>query len=329
MALLISFFFGFAPMLLFAWIIYLLDRFEKEPKILLGGVFLWGAVIAAGAALVINSSLAFSIFVLTNSEGAADLATGSLVAPIVEEIAKGLALVLVFAVARQEFDSILDGVIYASIVALGFAASENTLYIYRDGYQAGGYSGLLGMVFVRVVLVGWPHPFYPAFFGIGLAAARLSSIPVNRILAPTAGLMLAIFLHAAHNLLGRVLHGFTGFVAGTVYDWTGWFFMFLFILWAIHREQQWLVHHLSEEVSLGAITRRQYQTACSAWRQGLARLGALFSGHYRPTSRFYQVCAEIAHKKHQYATLGEENGNSLIIQSLRAELMRLSSQAME
>lgn len=329
MGLMLSIFFGFAPMLLFAWMLYWLDRYEKEPAPLLGGVFVWGAVVAAAAALVINSSFAFGIYSLTRSEAAADLATGSLIAPIVEEIAKGIALVLVFVAIHREFDSILDGIIYAGIVALGFAASENTLYIYRDGYLAEGFAGLAAMVLIRVGLVGWQHPFYTAFFGIGLAAARLHPQVERRILGPAIGLVLAIVLHSVHNILARQLHGSGGFVIGTVYDWTGWFLMFLFLLWALRREQLWLIRHLNEEITLGSLTGRQYQTACSAWRQTGARFSALFQGRFRPTSRFYQVCAELAYKKEQLARLGDEDGNSRAIHDLRAELKRLSALAGE
>ena len=57
----LSIFFGFAPVLFFAWIVYWLDRYEKEPGILLGGVFVWGAVIAAGAAFMINTTLGLGV----------------------------------------------------------------------------------------------------------------------------------------------------------------------------------------------------------------------------------------------------------------------------
>ena len=89
MALLVSFFFGFAPMLLFAWILYWLDRYEKEPKLLIGGVFLWGVVVAAGGAFIINTLLGLGVYMFTNNPFATDFATGSIIAPIVEESLKG------------------------------------------------------------------------------------------------------------------------------------------------------------------------------------------------------------------------------------------------
>jgi hypothetical protein len=241
---------------------------------------------------------------------------------------KGLAVLVVFLAARHEFDSILDGIVYGGIVALGFAATENTLYIYRDGYLENGYTGLFSLAFIRVVLVGWQHPFYTAFIGIGLAVTRLTRNPAARLAALFIGLALAITLHSFHNLLANLFRSFGGFVMGTLIDWSGWIIMLLFILWASYREQQWIVSHLREEVSLGSLTPAQYRTACSAWSQSLARFGALFNGRFRATSRFYQLCAELAYKKQQLSTLGDEGGNAKIIEKLRGELARMSNQVL-
>jgi RsiW-degrading membrane proteinase PrsW (M82 family) len=96
MPILASLVFGFAPMLLFAFFIYWLDRYEKEPRFLLTSVFFWGVVIAAGGAFIINTLFGVGIFLLTESELTTDLAAGSLVAPLVEESLKGLAVLIVF-----------------------------------------------------------------------------------------------------------------------------------------------------------------------------------------------------------------------------------------
>jgi RsiW-degrading membrane proteinase PrsW (M82 family) len=69
--LIASFAFGFIPMFLFAIFVYWLDRYEKEPKFLLVGVFTWGAVIAAGMAFLLNTMLGMGVFMVTASETAA------------------------------------------------------------------------------------------------------------------------------------------------------------------------------------------------------------------------------------------------------------------
>ena len=114
----------------------------------------------------------------------------------------------------------------------------------------------------------------------------------------------------------------------TLFDWSGWSIMLIFILWALYREQKWIATHLREEVSLGTISAAQYLIACSGARQLLARLNALFSGRYQTTHRFYLLTAELAYKKQQYATLGDEGGNTQIITKLRSDLSQLSAQAL-
>ena len=327
MGFFVSLFFGFVPMLVFAWFVYWLDRYEKEPKILLGGVFIWGAVVAAGVAFVVNTTLGLGVYYVTGSEAITEFATGSLVAPPVEETLKGIAVLLVFLIFRREFDSILDGIVYAGIVALGFAATENTYYIYNYGYLEDGWMGLLFLVFVRVILVGWQHPFYTAFIGISLATARLNKNWGIKLMVPVIGLAVAIFAHSMHNTLATVLSGIGGLVIGLIFDWSGWLLMFLIILWAISRVQRRLRIHLREEVLFGVISPKQYNTACSAWAQAGARTTAFFSGNYTTTGRFYQTCAELAHKKYQRSNLGDERGNTQIIINLRAELARLAPQA--
>ena len=313
--------------LTYAWVVYWIDRYEKEPKVLLGAVFLWGALVAAGGAFVINTLLGVGVYFLTGSETATDLTTGSIIAPLVEESLKGLAVLAVFLVFRHEFDDWVDGLVYAGVVALGFAATENTYYIYHYGFAEQGMSGLWKMAGVRLVLVGWQHPFYTAFTGLGLAFARLSRSRLTQVFAPLLGWTLAVMTHSVHNTLATLLHGVGGLVFGSLVDWTGWAFMGLVILWAVRRERLWLREHLRAEVQAGLLSPAQYRTACSPWAQTAARWQALFRGNFRATARFYQTCAELAWKKAQLARRGATPANSPAhVERLRARLAALRPQ---
>ena len=327
MAFWATLFFGFVPMFFFAYILYWLDRYEKEPVPLLIGVFLWGMVVAAGGAYVLNTIFGVTVFSLTGSVSTSELATGVLSAPFVEESLKGMAVLLVFLIFRREFDSILDGIVYAGVAALGFAATENVLYIWR-GYDSSGWVGLIQLTIIRVILVGWQHPVYTAFTGIGLAVARMNRSWMIKTLAPLTGFAMAMFTHAFHNSMANIPYfgEMTCFV-GSFLDWFGVLFMFIVIVWATWTEQRNLIHHLREEVQLGLISPAQYRTACSAGAQSLARLTSLFEGHYRATSRFYQVCGELAHKKEQLLRVGDEGGNTALILHFRNELARLAPAA--
>ena len=322
MAFLVALFFAFIPTFFMATIVYWLDRYEKEPLVLLGATFFWGAIIAAGGAFVINTIFGIGIYAITGSGDVADQATASLVAPFVEEGLKGLAVLLVFIFFHNEFDSILDGIIYAAIAALGFAATENVLYIYGHGYvDGGGWSGLWQLVFIRDIVVAWQHPFFTAFTGIGLAVARLNRNMLIKIIAVPLGYATAVFAHAFHNSLGSLIGGFAGFALGSILDWFGWLVMGIFILFMIWRERKLLQDQLREEVMSGTISSAQYYRALSPLTMSTAFLTGGVAA-----SRFYRACGELAHKKDQLLKLGDEHGNTALVQSLRAELVTLAPQ---
>lgn len=322
----LAIFLSFVPAFLCAAVVYWIDHFEKEPRILLGAVFGWGAVVATLGAMASQLVLSGAVHLWTGSEDVADLAGATLFAPLTEESLKGAAVLLVFLVLRREFDSLLDGIVYAGIVALGFAATENVLYLY-GAFLEGGMEDLLSIAFLRVGLGAWDHPFYTAFIGIGLAAARLSRSAAVRWLAPPAGWGLAVFTHSLHNALatGSEQLPALGLLMFLI-DWSGWLAISVLIFWSLHREGRLLALHLADEVDR-CLTPQQYRTASSLGTQIGARFRALSSGRLGSTRRFYRLCGELAHKKHQLALLGDEGGNSRVIEGLRAELARLSGQA--
>ena len=314
---------GFLPMLLLAGIIYWLDRYEKEPIRLLVGVFGWGALVAVMGAILLQSWLDQSVLLLTGSKAIEEIASGSLFAPLTEELFKGGAVLLVFLFFPAEFDSILDGIVYAAIAGLGFAATEDTLY-YFSAFQQAGLGALASLVFVRLVLFGWQHAFFTAFTGIGLAMARMNLKPRLQLAAPLLGLGTAMLLHALHNTLLTLISGASGIVTTALVAWTGWLAMLGFMLYLISRERAWVAQYLRDEVALRTITEAQYRVACSLFGQSGARLRALPRGCFRQTARFYQLCGELSHKKRQLATLGDETGNQRSVETLRAELARIS-----
>jgi len=317
---------GVVPALIYAWFVYWLDRYEKEPLLLVGGVFLWGAIVAAGGAFILNTVFGIGIFLATGSEVASSVATGSVSAPLVEESLKGLAVLIVFFIFRSEFDSLLDGVVYAGVCALGFAATENSIYIYR-GFADGGVGGGIVLSFIRNIVVGWQHPFYTSFIGIGLAIARETRHTILKFVAPIAGWTLAVFTHALHNTTALFISSLGSLAAVALVEWTGWLFMLGIIVWFVYRERKFLVEYLKEEIELGTITDRQYKTATSAVSAFMARFSALTSGAFGPTHRFYQQLAELAHKKRQLHVLNEEKAEATI-DKLRAEIEGLSAKAL-
>lgn len=323
MGILMSIIAGVLPMAFYAWVLYYLDRYEKEPVKLLLGVFLWGGIIAAGAAFVINTITGTGIYFITQSEFATQLTISTLVAPVVEETLKGAAVLIVFLFFRSEFDSLLDGLIYAGITALGFAATENAWYIHQLGFLEYGWEGLLKMTFIRVVLVGWQHPFYTAFIGLGFAFSRRTKEPILRWISPLIGWTIAVVLHLLHNLFSGLFQSNAGLLFSTIWDWSGYLGLLLLIFLLIWREQRWMKGYLELEFKQEILTNEEYQIACSAWKQGLAFFRARLDGNYREVKDFYQACGDLMHKKRQLARHGDELGSALEVQRLRSELQTL------
>jgi RsiW-degrading membrane proteinase PrsW (M82 family) len=324
MGILFSITAGVLPMAFYAWILYILDRYEREPIRLLVGVFIWGAVIAAGASFVINTITSSGIYFLTGSDLAAQLTVSTLVAPLVEETLKGIAVLMVFLFFRSEFDSLLDGLIYSGITALGFAATENAWYIHQFGFLENSWHGLIDMTLVRVVLVGWQHPFYTSFIGLGFAFSRRAKEPLLRWIAPLAGWTLAVIFHLLHNLLAGLFHSNAGLILATIWDWSGYLGLLLLIIFLIKREQRWMKKYLASEYKQELLSTAQYQIACSAWKQTLALIRARFDGNYHNIRTFYQACGDLMHKKRQVARHSDELGAALEIQRLRSELQVLA-----
>jgi len=326
MGLIVSILAGFIPMLLYAWFLYFLDRYEKEPIKMLFGVFSWGAIIAAGTAYFINSITSMGVYLLTQSEYATQLTISTMVAPVVEETLKGAAVLFVYLLFKSEFDSPLDGVIFGGITALGFAATENAWYIHQLGFLENDWPGLLDLTIIRVFQVGWQHPFYTAFIGLGFAIAIRVKETIFKWLAPLAGWAIAVVLHFLHNLFSSILSTQAGMFFSTFWDWTGYLGLFLLILLLIKREQGWMKKYLSSEHELDLLTADQYKIACSAWRQSIEFFKARTRGDYKYIRNFYQSCGDLMHKKRQLIQHGDDLGKSLEIQRLRSELASLSKQ---
>jgi RsiW-degrading membrane proteinase PrsW (M82 family) len=119
----------------FLWV----DRWEPEPPRLLLAAFLWGAGVSVlGAAMVNDTATEFGDQVL--GTGGGDLVGAVISAPVIEEALKGAFLVGLLWLRRREFDGVVDGVVYAGLVATGFAFTENVLYFGR-AFAVGGLVG--------------------------------------------------------------------------------------------------------------------------------------------------------------------------------------------
>jgi RsiW-degrading membrane proteinase PrsW (M82 family) len=158
------------PALGVALLVGFLDRYEREPPLLLLAAFLWGAVIAIPPVLFIERALNGVLLAALGGDAAGALSRSIALASsagVTEETIKGAGLLLLLFVLRDEFDNVTDGVLYGALIGAGFAMVENFVY-----FATTPRDDLAILIFGRVVL-GWlGHSTFTALFGAGLGYAR-------------------------------------------------------------------------------------------------------------------------------------------------------------
>jgi RsiW-degrading membrane proteinase PrsW (M82 family) len=173
---------GLVPLVIVLPTLWWLDRVEPEPRSSRVHAILWGACVAGLVSGIVNTVVA-----LAAGEALATVVS----APLIEELTKGLGVY--WALRRREIDSVMDGIVYAGWVALGFAIIEDFTY-----FSIAEADAMLIQVFVlRALITPFAHPLFTSWIGlaIGLGVTRRQSIAVNAIW----GYGLAVVSHAAWN----------------------------------------------------------------------------------------------------------------------------------
>ena len=186
--------FAVCPILVFLWLVWWLDRYDREPVWLVVAVFLWGAIGGTGLSLFFSQGLLIPLAEVLDPERLADV-TVVLIAPLVEEPAK--ALVLVPLASSRMFDNTTDGFVYGTAAGLGFAMTENFLYFLSVG-MAGDWLAYAGTVVVRTLYSALMHACATSVVGAAIGFGKLRSWP-TRLAAVPAGLAVAMAIHALWN----------------------------------------------------------------------------------------------------------------------------------
>ncbi|MFN8493662.1 MAG: PrsW family intramembrane metalloprotease [Caldilineaceae bacterium] len=297
------------PTYLYVRFFYWADRYEREPRWLILAAFLWGAVPS-----VILSLLGEMLLSIPTQN--ATLIGDALSAPIVEEISKGFALLLIFWFMRSEFDGVLDGLTYGSMIGFGFAMTENFLY-FIGAYGQGGYRNLTLIFFLRTVLFGLNHAFYTGFSGIGLGLARESRSAFARIFWPLVGLSFAIAAHSLHNFGANIAErNGLGLVLSLSVAVLGFAFILGTILLSWQYERNFIRKELAEEIGV-TLTAQEYSLLTQHWRNPVRPAKSESA-----TMQRLQLCVELALRKHRLHRLGElaEPALPQEIAQIRAEL---------
>ncbi|APX34532.1 hypothetical protein BH708_00670 [Brachybacterium sp. P6-10-X1] len=208
-------FIALISLVVIALVMFLADRWDPQPFPLLIIAVFWGAAIAAFISFWINSFNSLLTWWITQSEAAVAFVGPVISAPLVEEITKGLGLLLLMVLARRYFNGPLDGLIYGALIGGGFAFTENILY-YTRGLEAMGGDGVLISFVMRGVLNIFGHAIYVSATGIivGFVARKWGTAMGFLVFIPA--LIPGMLLHALWNL-AATLGGGNGLVLVVMY----------------------------------------------------------------------------------------------------------------
>jgi protease PrsW len=237
----------------YAW----LDRYEPEPRRLLAAAFFWGALVATTAALVLQG-----LDQVVN--GSTEEWSAVVMAPLTEEAGKGLFVLLLLYTRRHTIDGVIDGLVYAGLVGIGFAFTENILYYagaYTGGpdFGPGGIESATALFVIRGIFSPFAHPLFTSAIGIAAGIAVTRRGPWLGFLLLPIGYVVAVLLHAAWNA-SAFLGGGEVFLLTYVFAMVPGFVALVGLaIWARAREGQMLARAMQDLAGRGYLLPHEVQ----------------------------------------------------------------------
>jgi RsiW-degrading membrane proteinase PrsW (M82 family) len=198
-----------APVFAIIIYVYFKDKYEKEPLHLLFKCFFWGVLSIIPALLLEILAGKLSIFTGTDFHSVALYAFVGV--GLSEEFSKFIFLRF-FAFKNKNFNEPFDGIIYAVMISMGFAATENILYVMEGGST---------VAWLRMFTAVPAHAAFAVLMGYYVGKARFSES--NRFLLLFNGLLIAVVFHGAYDLFlmlkdysGLVIFSFITLVTGII-----------------------------------------------------------------------------------------------------------------
>jgi RsiW-degrading membrane proteinase PrsW (M82 family) len=271
-----------------------LDRNKKEPWRLVLVAAAWGAIVATSM-VIWGESIWNTIAERTLVPGPGLDASTAFSAGLLEELAKGIAVLLLFLVMRNEFNDVVDGIVYGAAVGLGFNFMESiaymtNLYSIFSPEGAGGFAAGFQWYARQVLGLFFGHATYTALTGAGIGIARQLPGRRQKVIAIASGFLVAIAAHFSwdawlaffpieSSALGLVeIHLRTLIMTG---PFTA--AVIALLIFGIRYEGQALADHFRKEAAegAGAILPAEVAILASPWQRFVQRMHALSRGGVR------------------------------------------------
>lgn len=276
----------------------IIDRWEPEPKPLIVFAIAWGAVAAVGLTLLVDIGITLMVGLRS------DVFSAVIQAPIVEELAKGLGIFIIFLIGRRAFDGPIDGIVYGALVGGGFAFTENIQYFAISLIEGGGEQ-LTATFVMRGLLSPFAHAMFTALtgFAMGLAARRHAS--TGAVLgAGLLGLLGAMILHGFWNGSATFADFFALYITLQVPLFIG----FILAIVALRREEARVTRErLGDYAAAGWFTPEEItMLATPAGRKVGLKWAAGLRGDRRPLMKTFIKDAAALAAVRQRAILGRD-----------------------
>ncbi len=175
-----------SPVLIIIVYIFLKDKYEKEPTRLLAYNFLLGAIVS----VIITTMLYVIIdipFPLKNHNSIFEqFIKAFFVVGLSEEFSKYI-IIRYYAQPLDEYNEPFDGIVYSVMVSMGFAATENVMYVLQGGME---------VAIIRAFTAVPAHATFAIIMGYNMGKAKFSK---NRVVLNLTGLFLAVLFHGAYD----------------------------------------------------------------------------------------------------------------------------------
>ncbi len=225
-----------------------LDSFEREPGWLLALALGWGAVVATGFSLVLNEvGYAVAMALSLPAESVAAV----VVAPVAEESLKGAFLLGLWWLRPRQLNGVVDGIVYAGVVAAGFAFVENVLYFATAAGEL-GTEGLTATFVVRGLVSPFAHPLFTVCIGAAVGRAALARTAGRRVALPVLGWCAAVLLHGIWNLSAVLAAGWL--LVYALFEVPVFIAFGVFVFWVRRHELHLVSEHLQPYVRSDWIT---------------------------------------------------------------------------
>lgn len=246
-------FFSVVPIVFYLIIIWLMDRYDREPFWLVSLNFFWGAtgaiIFGIIGSMIMGLGVSEFIYQFANQSDVGELtnlAGAVVVAPLVEETTKGVFLLLIS--LSRNFDGPVDGAVYGGAIGLGFGMTENFLYFLSFPTT---YESLFFLIIIRTLFSAVLHCCTQAVFGAAIGFAKFRGIGVKLTIIPL-GLFAAMFMHFTWNL--TVSFQSTAFI-GFIFMILAVVIIFTTFQFGVYYDGKVIFKELSEEANYGIIPK--------------------------------------------------------------------------